>query len=206
MGESIIALLCSILDYLRNLTETHEGGYWQDVVMCLIVLGCSLITYFTEVKITQIWIVEPLGFALGIITAKHSPSIKRWMHSKWVMKSLGLLLISMTCGIAYLKYKPVVFWGDYLLKIVLGAAITAFIFTILSKFRVGNKANGFLGKISYEVYILHDAVFLLLLMIFEMRLESGVYILSAIFIALILAYVLKLVCDPIGKKIRDAWR
>lgn len=46
----------------------------QDIIMCLVVLAFSLIDYFTEIKITSIWIVEPLGQAdcfLGRVFAEN---------------------------------------------------------------------------------------------------------------------------------------
>ena len=127
--------------------------------MCLIVLIFSLVDYFTSFKITQIWIVEPIGFAYGIIAAKYNGLIKNWLKDHWKRKIFCLLFLSGILGIAYLKFKPVVFLGDYLLKIVLGISITGLIFAVISNFKVGNPTNGLLSSISYEVYILHDTVF-----------------------------------------------
>jgi membrane-bound acyltransferase YfiQ involved in biofilm formation len=45
------------------------AGRWQDVAMCAIVIVISLVDRLTPFKITSIWIVEPLGFAYGIIAA-----------------------------------------------------------------------------------------------------------------------------------------
>lgn len=174
--------------------------------MCIIVVLCSLLDYFTSFKITQIWIVEPLGFAYGILVAKNRTSIKKWMMNKWALKSVGLLSISVILGIAYLKFKPVVFWGDYLLKVILGITITTFIFQVIVKLKVGNRVNGLLGDISYEVYILHDAIFLLLTIFAGKYMNSGVFITCSLCITLIAAILLKKICEKITRVVGQVWR
>lgn len=162
------------------------GGDWQDAAMCLVVFGCSLIDYFTEFKIISRWIVEPLGFAYGILAAKYANEIKKWIGKKWHIKSIVLMVISALIGIAYLKFKPYVFWGDYALKILLGIVITTFIFTIIGKVKVGNKINGFLGSISYEVYLTHLIAFSLVSRMLS-GVESGIYISVSIIVTMMLS-------------------
>ena len=88
--------------------------------MCLIVLCFSLIDYFTDFKITSKWVVEPLGFAYGILAAKYADRIKAVIRERWFVKSICLMVLSAVTGVAYLKFKTVHIWGDYLLKIALG--------------------------------------------------------------------------------------
>lgn len=171
--------------------------------MCLSVLGCSLIDYFTEFKITSRWIVEPLGFAYGIMAAKYPDEIKKWIGKKWFIKSTTLLAISGLIGIAYLKFKPVVFWGDYALKIVLGIMITTFILTVIGKIKVGNKINAFLGSISYEVYLLHHAVFAFIMAMDSHTMNSGLFVVVSVCVTILVAYFLKMLCKPINKKLSN---
>lgn len=181
------------------LPKLVSGGYWQDFVMCIIVVVFSLIDRLTDIKITSIWIVEPLGFAYGIIAAKYRNKIIEWLNEKWLAKCIGFMMVSGVLGIVYLKFKPVVFWGDYLLKIILGIAITIFIFALVEKFEVGNKVNGFLGGISYEVYLLHGSAFSIAMMLGIS--DSGVFICSAIIITILLSTCLKMLCKQLlGKR------
>jgi len=180
------------------LPKILRGVYWQDIVMCLIVVACSLIDRLTDIKITSIWIVEPLGFAYGIVAAKYGNQIKNWLNEKWLAKCICLMIASGILGIAYLKFKPVVFWGDYVLKIVLGIAITLFIFTLIGKFKVGNKINGFLGSISYEVYLLHGSAFSIAMMLGIS--DSGAFVCSAIIITILVSACLKKLCTQLLRK------
>lgn len=177
------------------------GGYWQDIAICLFVIICSLIDRFTSLKITSHWIVEPLGFAYGIIAANHSNKIRKWMEEKWLMKCGIFLAISGFLGIAYLKLKLVAVFGDYLLKIALGIAITAFIFEAIAKLKVGNRVYGFLGGISYEVYLLHHGVFALLT-VMNSNMNSGVFVITSVAVAVALAFVLNRICRPMVRLFR----
>ena len=178
-----------------------RGGYWQDIAICLFVVICSLIDRFTSFKVTAGWKVEPLGFAYGIIAANHSDALKRWMKEKWLMKCGVFLALSVFLGIAYLKLKPVAVFGDYLLKIVLGIAITAFMFEAIAKLRVGNKVNSFLGGVSYEVYLLHHGVFALLTVI-DSDMNPGVFVITSVAATVVLAYALNRICKPMVRLFR----
>ena len=171
----------------------------QDILMCLIVLSFSLIDYFTSFKITLIWVVEPLGFAYGILAENCAESIRKWMGTQWMKKSICIGIVSCILGVAYLKFKPIFFLGAYLLKLLLGIAITLFIYEMLNKFKVGNKINAFLGSISYEVYILHGTVFLMLMRL-NKEWNSGLYIIIAIAVTVILAWLLKQISSMLIKK------
>ena len=181
--------------------EFAGGILAKDIVMCLFVVVCSLVGCLTSIKITSIWIVEPLGFAYGIIAANHSDKFKSWIKGKWFRKCGLLMGISGILGITYLKMKPVAFWGDYLLKIVLGIAIIAFIFEAISRLKVGNRVNSLLGYISYEVYLLHHGVFALLMAI-DSGMNSGVFVILSVAITVVLAFMLNKVCKPLVKFIR----
>lgn len=177
------------------------AGDWQDAVMCSIVVLFSLIEYFTSLKITSIWIVEPLGFAYGILAAKYSEKIREWFSNNWLSKVLSLMIAAGVLGVAYLKFKPVFFLGDYLLKIVLGIAITSFMYAVVSKLKVGNKVNTFLGNISYEVYLLHGSIFGIVIMM-NSGINSGMFIILSLVLTIVFAEGLKVVSGKILRVFR----
>lgn len=172
-------------------------GRWQDVSMCLAVAALSLVERLTPLSVNLGWVVEPLGFAYGIIAANYADAIRCWTHERWLGKAAALGALSAALGVAYLKYKPVPVLGDYLLKIALGMAITAFVFQLIARIRVGNRVNRFLGGISYEVYLLHRPAFALVAAIAAggMKLGSGAFIALALAITIVLAFGLKKLCD-----------
>ena len=185
----------------KILPRKLSAGTWQDIAMCSTVLLFSLIDRLTPLKITSIWIVEPLGFAYGIIAANKANLLKQMMKNNWLIKSGVLMIIAALVGVCYLKYKPVPFVGDYFIKVILGISIIAFMFEVISKLKVGNMVNAFLGSISYEVYILHFGVYSLVSAVSKGRVSSGLYIIISIVITLILAYLLRLICKPLIKAV-----
>lgn len=200
----IVLLLCYFAFWIvyRVLPAVIKkpAGSWQDAVMVIIIIAFSLIERFTDFKITLIWIVEPLGFAYGILAASHAEKIKDWIGRKWGVKSILLLTVSVALGLMYLKFKPVAVWGDYLLKIVLGIAITMFIFEAVGKIKIGNRVNSFLGNISYEVFLVHGYVITLLTWIFKGRSDlSGVFIWTVIGATLLIAVIVNRISKPLIK-------
>ena len=136
------------------------------------------------------WEIERLGFACGVLLAANYKVVNRWIHNRCIMKTVVLMIASGIVGMAYLKFKPVDFYGDYLLKIVLGIVLTAFVIVTTSGFRVGNRLNCFLGSISYEVYLLHEIAFASLIILVP-RINSGVFIVVSIAITVLFGYGLK---------------
>ena len=44
-----------------------QAGYWQDIIICLIVVACSLIDRLTSVKLTLVWQTESLDFVFALL-------------------------------------------------------------------------------------------------------------------------------------------
>lgn len=177
------------------------GGYWQDIVMCLFVVMWSAIERFASLNLNYGWVVERFGFLYGIIAANHADRIRRWMREKWLLKSGIFMVLSGILGVSYLKLKSVAVLGDYFLKIVLGITILAFMFEAISKLKVGNKLNSFLGNISYEIYLLHGGVFVLLGTIYK-GMNSGMFEVVSMAVTVALAYMLSRMCRPIVRLFR----
>ena len=172
-----------------------KTGVWQDILICSIILCLSLLERFTSIHAFWGWVVEPLGFGYGIVIARNKNRIQIWLQNKWIFKCIVFLLVSLILGVAYLRFKPVFFFGDYLIKMLLGIALTVLIFEILCGFRVGNIFNLFLSKISYEIYLIHGAVFAFVSFV-KSDLDSGVYILISIIFSVAFAWVIHKCTQP----------
>ena len=152
----------------------------RDWAVCALVAAFSLGVYLSKPRDTT-WCPEVLGFAWGILLGRWRNRFLRWMDRGWLAKSLALCLLSGLLGIAYLKCKEIPFFGDYVLKIVLGAAILGFILALNAKISIGNRVSRLLGDLSYEIYLLHGAVFFALESWLP-GLPSGVFILMSLLV------------------------
>lgn len=195
LGQGVAHQLCRFLDNLLPHPEQNWGGIWQEITICIVAVGWSLTERLTG-YLAMSWEVERLGFVYGILLAANYKRVNEWIHKKWLVKSITLMVVSGVVGISYLKFKPIEFYGDYLLKIVLGIVLTAFVIEITSGFKVGNRVNRLLGSVSYEVYLLHEIVFSVIILLIP-GLNSGVFIIGSIAITVILGVGLKKISDSI---------
>lgn len=169
--------ICFYLVY-RFVFKEEKNRFLGDMAVCAFVLITSLITRLTEFKLTYLWTTECLGFAYGILLYRYKDRLVAFLNRKSALKTAVFFALSLVCGVTYLKMKNVFFLGDYVIKIILCLVMLMFLFSATLKIRIGNRVNQFLGKISYEVYLIHSAVIEVLLPMLP-QWESGVMILIA---------------------------
>lgn len=193
---------CYLLFWLTQLL--FKGNSKLDYyICCLLIAIISLIVYFLEKQgvLTGVtWVTECYGFIWGILLLLLRDQFVKKGDSKWIRNVLVLCLASLVFGIAYLKFKPIVFFGDYLLKIILGIAITAFILMCNVKIKIGNKISFFLGEISFEVYLIHGFVFGMIDKLCK-GIQSGYFILISIVLTIIFAVLAHMLAKCIIKNI-----
>ena len=95
-----------------------------------------------------------------------------------------------------MKFKPVYFWGSYLLKIVPGFVILLFILQLTTRISIGNKVSLFLGGISYEIYLIHGPVFDVLKKYLPIM-DSGVFIFMAICATVLASALIHMIGRPL---------
>ena len=169
----------------------------RDWAVCGLVSVFSLAVYRMKPETTT-WCPEVLGFAWGILLSCRMDSFRGWLSRGWAAKSSALCLLAACLGIAYLRWKEIPFFGDYVLKIALGMAILSFLLALNTKISIGNPVSRTLGAVSFEVYLLHGGVFFALESAFP-ELNSGVFILMS----LLLTIALSLVAQRAGARILD---
>ena len=173
------------------------------MLICILVIAFSGVMYVLgkmEIVTGTTWCPEIYGFIWGIVLSNVKDRFAGWMRNRWLVKVGAFCIIAGILGIAYLKFKLVVFFGDYVLKIVLGLAIIVFMLAANTRIEIGNKVSLFLGSISFEVYLLHGTVFTLIAH-FVLEIISGAFIVMSIIVTVILALIVHKVGEPISKKI-----
>lgn len=152
------------------------------------------------------WNVEALGFMYGFLLAdrKKLDCIKTTIKKHSFLCGGLSIAVALIAGIAYLKFKNVYFFGEYLLRIVLGIAILSVVLLFTYRVQIGNAATRFLGKISYEVFLIHGFVMSVLSVVSEqvIKLNSGVFIMLTFAFSIVFAYLFNLVNTRITKAIK----
>lgn len=169
---------------------------YQDITICGTILLISLLGQLKSIGLG--WYPESLGFLYGIFMANHITSFKNFTSKNFLLKTILLIITSILLGIFYLQFKYIWFWGEYLLKIILGISIILLLFTITTKIKIGNLVTIFLGNISYEIFLLHGLAIFLLDSIIP-SLSSGIYILAAFLLSIIFASLFHFLWKSLSK-------
>lgn len=178
------------------------GGGDRDYVVIALVTAFSLLVYWKKDYINgPTWCPEVMGFVWGILLYRIKNRFLGILNDKWMMKSLLLCAIAGIAGIGYLKFKIIPFWGDYLLKIILGFLIISFMLAINVKVSIGNRVSNYLGSISFEVYLVHILAFNVVKKI-KPDTSSGIFIFVSLILTVALASVIRKISTVITQRIR----
>ena len=185
-------LICYAVFWLASILIKNKTAKY--IVILTSVAVVSVLSFYLKLKNPSLdtWHTEMCGFLWGILLFLFFDSFKSFSRSKWLHKSMCVCFLALCFGVLYLKFKYVLFFGDYLLRIVLGLCITVYVLFLNTRFSIGNKFICFLGDISFEVYLLHGFVFRMIDYC-SPSIGSGVYIILAIFITVILSGLIHLI-------------
>lgn len=147
------------------------------------------------------WACERWGLVWGMLLFLFWKRIATSMDSRRRSKSLVAGMLSAALGIAYLSFKTVPFWGDYLLKTALGLGIICFVFLVVQNRKLGNGVTDWLGRISYEIYLSHGLAAALLVHCFP-HLSSGPFIVSCLGMTLVISTGIHAVGSRIVSRLR----
>lgn len=197
----LLLLVCYVIFYLVYLLGMNLDNLKKDVIICIFILAYSLFSYFCkDNKLVIGWPYELLGFSYGLLLFDFKDKFVLKINDKWKESVILFGILSLIVGVMYLKSKTIYFVGEYLLKIILGIVITLLILSLNARISLSNRVNQFLGNISFEVYLLHNASFVLL-QYYLPDLESGVFIVLSLIITIILSCIAYLVSNLINKKV-----
>lgn len=204
-GYVVVLLAYCLWFYaVLQITKNRLSQFHIDWMLILGVVVSSIVCYVYmpgETSNMKYWCFEQYGLVWGILLCRFEARFLSWIHNRRFLKVIVLILLGAVLGIGYLKFKAVPFWGEYVLKIVLGAELLILVFTLLDGFIKENCVTRFLGNISYETYLLHGVSFSLLAMVDN--LQSGVFILLAVGCTLAMAVFVKFIATPLVKAIRS---
>ena len=189
----IIAYIFWIMSHQCNLSK------YSNHLTCLLIIVFSLTIYILQKSNHyhyNSWAPEIYGFIWGILLFVLFNKFKSYFKTNWFTKNIILGLVSLILGVTYLKTKYIFFFGGYFIKIILGLSILLFMLALNTKLSIENKITLFLGKISYEIYLIHGFIFTLVSRIFK-SIESGFYLLLSIIITVLLSIIV----NYISKKI-----
>lgn len=147
------------------------------------------------------WCYERWGLVWGLLMHRFFSIIKGWTVGHRIGKLVLFSVLALVFGACYLKFKGVYFYGEYLLKIILGAVIIVWMLLLTVKRKYGNRLSLYLGDISYEVYLSHGMVMSILVSLCP-HLSSGMFI----FTTYLTTILFSMGVHAVGSKLVKQWR
>lgn len=199
----LLFYIITFIAYNLPLLKSVRGYF-----ICGCVLLYSLVGYLTGIgsNLGFSWNVEALGFVYGFLLAdrKILDCLKKTIKKYTLIRGVLSIAVALIAGVAYLRFKNAYFFGEYLLRIVLGIAIISVVLLFTYRVYIGNAATRFLGQISYYVFLIHGFVMNVLSVVSEwvIKLNSGVFIMMTFVFTMVFAYLFNLVNTRITKAIK----
>ncbi len=146
--------------FLMKIFKTSRAGMiFGGIAFCaLYVFICSKLGFGLW------WYQTSFVFVLGIVFSSYEEKILKFIKKYYVT----VLLLSLTFFIVLAKHKWEIYWlipslkTEFLLVAVLSFLFILSFFTLTLKIKTNNKFLDFLGKISFEIYMVQGALMLLL--------------------------------------------
>ena len=202
VNKWILQLLFFYIIYFVTFRFVKKSIKVKTIIVSTAVVAFSFLAYFFYEYMPFSWASESFGFIYGLILAQYKSVFFSFSQKKWFLKTALVGAMSMVFGVLYLKFKYAIFVGDYIVKIMLCLFITLLILLINTKISLSNFAGRFLSGVSYEIYLVHTHVFMILSTLFA-HMSSGTFIILSIVISLLSAKIVNMLSVLIQSKIKS---
>lgn len=144
---------------MKIFKNNHKGSVFGGIAFCtLYIFICSKLGFGLW------WYQTSFVFILGIVFSSYEEKILKFIKKYYVT----VLLLSLTFFIVLAKYKWEIYWlipslkTEFLLVAVLSFLFILCFIALTLKITTNNKLVDFLGKISFEIYMVQGALMLIL--------------------------------------------
>lgn len=169
---------------------------YQTTVMIVATILYMLIACFVFHTHRQ-WYGSVLAFDLGIILADYKGKTECVLEKK---RSVVLAVIAFVVfSLAYRYTKDYVFLGWFVCRNLLCLSAMLLFWVITYRIKIGNRFLSFMGKYSYEFFLIHLSVIYL---IKRFDIASGFKIFLTYIVSLVLGILIQYISKPIIKKIK----
>lgn len=154
-------------------------------------------------RISNPWYGSTFCFPLGIIVATQRNKVSQWCNKKIKIKLLVLSIILLGCFAVFFKLPEHNIIGAVFARNVASLIFVVIIVVVIEKVHLGNVVSYYLGKISYQIYLIHPLVILAyrskLIYLHNDVLYAFVVIVTSVFLANIIYEIGSLMEKRLGK-------
>ena len=169
-----------------------------DIIICTFVFLYSILGKVFGIE--SGWMVETMGFIYGILIFYMTQKLRKMKNFKYF---IIFLISSVIIGIFYIKYKEVYMIGTWILRTILSMNLILLLIIILNNVIIKSKVLDYIGKISYEIYLMHGLSISILEKYLNVNIPSFWWIMLVIILTIIGASIVKAIDSRIIKFIKD---
>lgn len=127
----------------------------RNATFILVILIIILIVLGFYCHIDKAWYDSSLCFLVGILYAQKEEKWNDWMQKEYYLKNIGFVVICGVCFGIFLILGNDSFIGHPILKNIAAVSFCLWVLSILQKVSIEYKVFQWLGKLSYEIFLLH---------------------------------------------------
>ena len=180
--------VCYLIFWISNLISGKEY-VWKTLCILFIAIFSGVVYYLNVIgeDTDIVWVTEIYGFIWGVVLAGVNAKVTSFFKKQWSVKLTICLFMSFLLGICKIHFRNSVFYGDYVLKIMLGLMIVVLMLILNARISLESKIGTILGEISFEFYLIHLWVFSVVEEIVPDS-SSGLYIVLCIIVSALVSY------------------
>lgn len=189
---------CYLVFYLVFRFVRIEWGIPALLAVCFIFI---IICYLGGVS--NPWYGSTMCFPLGLLAGEYEKPFMRWCNIGRY-KNVVLLLI-LGCSITMFFILPErSFLGAVVSRNISSVCFVLLVLILLQKIRVGNSASRFLGKISFEVFLIHPLVIQIYHSDLVYLKNNIIYVIAVIITSILLGLLLNALVKAIKEMVKQA--
>lgn len=146
-------LLCYLIFYFAYKHFSIMYAVYLNIIFAFVFI---LICYFT--RMTDPWYGSTLCFPMGIIVGINYDKIIYWMRKRIFYKAIYFTFLLAITSVLFILLPEGKFVTVVVTRNIASITFVLLVLLLLQKVKIGNKISLFLGKISYEIYLIHFSV------------------------------------------------
>ncbi len=117
--------------------------------------ACIFVVAAFYCRIDNPWYGSTLCFPLGMMYAQHEEEWNQYLRKKYWFKNAALVFICMVCIILFFVLGNRSLVGNPAARNMASVSFSIWVLSVIQKVKIDYKAFRWLGKISYEIFLLH---------------------------------------------------
>lgn len=189
-----IILLYIVFYYLyKDGMHSRSNTYMVAILLVFIVVAYLL-------GFSNPWYGSTLCFGMGILYEQYGEKIDKCIQKRYGFSMLFLaIILVISCGLFFLMGNES-FIGNVIGRNMASLSFCMLIILFLKKYQIGNKITRTLGKISYEIFLIHPFVISMFLPI--ENISEILYVYAVCIVTIVLSLIINQIIEYMFKFLR----